>query len=88
MANIQSAKKRARQAIKRRAHNISIKSRAYTFIKKARKLIEAGAKDEAGVAVKAAMHEIDQITAKGLFHKNKAARLKSRLNASLKKLAA
>lgn len=88
MANIKSAKKRAKQAVARRKHNVSIKSRAYTFIKRARNLIANGAKDEASTAVKNAMQEIDQMAAKGMFHKNKAARLKSRLNAGLKKTAA
>ncbi len=87
MANIQSAKKRARQAVKHELRNTTLRSRVYTYLKKARKAIESGAKNEAEVAVKAAISEIDSMVPKGIFHKNKAARLKSHLNAGLKKLA-
>lgn len=86
MANIASAKKRTRQIIKRSARNTSQRSRAYTFLKKARKALFSGATEEAKVAVKEAFSQIDRMVPKGIFHKNKAARLKSRLNASLKKL--
>ena len=88
MANIQSAKKRARQGIKRRLHNQSLRSSCYTFVKKARSFVHAGAKSEALAAVRLAMSAIDRMSAKGIFHKNKAARLKSRLNSALKKIAA
>ncbi len=86
MANIESAKKRARQTIKRAARNTSLRSRAYTYLKKARASILSGSKTEAQEAVKAAFSQIDKMVPKGIFHKNKAARLKSRLNARLKKL--
>lgn len=86
MANIKSAIKRSRQAIKRRSHNTVLRSRTYTAIKKARKLIDS--KDPAVKdAVKAACSEIDKMVPKGIFAKNKAARLKSRLVAALKKVA-
>ncbi len=88
MANLKSAKKRARQAVKCRAGNTMLRSRANTFIKNARKAIEAGKQDEAKTAVIIALKEIDKMVPKGIFHKNKAARIKSRLNASLKKIAA
>ena len=87
MANIKSAKKRARQVVKQNLHNSALRSSTYTAIKKARKAIVAGAKPEAAEAVKKAMSQIDKMVPKGIFNKNKAARLKSRLNASLKKLA-
>ncbi len=86
MANIASAKKRAKQTIKRQARNTTLRSRVYTYLKKARKAIAAGAKGEAQTAVKNAFSQIDKMVPKGIFHKNKAGRLKSRLNASLKKL--
>ena len=88
MANIKSAKKRARQAEGRRLRNSCIKSRAYTFIKKARKAIANGPKADAEGTVSIALREIDKIAQKGIFHKNKAARLKNRLVSHLKKLAA
>lgn len=86
MANIASAKKRAKQTIVRRARNMSLRSRVYTQIKKARKAIQAGEKEQAQAAVKASFSEIDRMVPKGVFHKNKAARLKSHLNTRLKKL--
>lgn len=86
MANIASAKKRAKQTIKREARNSALRSRAYTAIKKARKAIAAGVVAEAQSAVTGALSQIDRMVPKTIFHKNKAARLKSRLNAKLKKL--
>jgi small subunit ribosomal protein S20 len=88
VANIKSAKKRARQTIKRNAHNSTLRSTASTFIKRARKAISLGVKADAESAVKSAMSQIDKMVPKGIFRKNKAARLKSHLNASLKKLGA
>jgi small subunit ribosomal protein S20 len=85
MANIASAKKRAIQTVKRQARNTELRSRAYTYLKKARKAIVSGANTEAQAAVKEAFSQIDRMVPKGIFHKNKAGRLKSRLNASLKK---
>jgi small subunit ribosomal protein S20 len=86
VANIASAKKRAKQTIKRNERNTSLRSRVYTYLKKARKAIAGGSKSDAEGAVKAAFSQIDRMVPKGIFHKNKAGRLKSRLNASLKKL--
>jgi len=86
MANIASAKKRAKQSIVNQTRNTALRSRVYTYLKKARKAITLGAKDDATSAVKDAFSQIDKMVPKGIFHKNKAARLKSRLNASLKKL--
>jgi small subunit ribosomal protein S20 len=86
MANIASAKKRTKQTIKRSARNTNLRSRAYTYLKKARKAIFAGVQEEAKSAVKEAFSHIDKMVPKGIFPKNKASRLKSRLNASLKKL--
>lgn len=85
MANIASAKKRAIQTVKRQARNTTLRSRAYTYLKKARKAIESGENTEAQTAVREAFSQIDKMVPKGIFHKNKAARLKSRLNSSLKK---
>lgn len=86
MANIASAKKRAKQTLVREARNSSLRSRAYTAIKKARKAISGGEVSEAQTQVKAAFSQIDRMVPKGIFHINKAARLKSRLNAVLKRL--
>ncbi len=86
MANIKSAKKRARQAEKHRQHNASMRSMVRTYIKKVYAAIAANDKKLAEECYKAAQPIIDRMARKGLIHKNKAARHKSRLNAHLKKM--
>lgn len=86
MANIQSAKKRARQAIKNRLHNAGQRSQLRTKIKAVVKLIDAGDKSAAAEAYKSAVPVIDASVSKKLIHANKAARHKSRLNARIKAL--
>lgn len=88
MANIKSAKKRAKQAEVRRAHNASVRSALRTAIKKVIKAIEA--KDQAGAeaALRAAAPILDRTAAKGYIHKNKAARHKSRLTQQIRALGA
>ena len=86
MANSPQARKRARQAEKHRQHNASLRSMLRTSIKKVGYAIEAGNKEEAESAYKAAVPVIDGMARKGLIHKNKAARHKSRLNAQVRAL--
>ena len=87
MANIASAKKRARQSEKRRTHNASRNTMLRTQIKKAVKAIESGDKESASKAYSAAVPLIDKMANKGLIHKNKAARHKSRLNSRIQALS-
>lgn len=87
MANTAQARKRARQAIKRRSHNMSLRSELRTAIKSVRKAIAGGDKAAAQVAFKAAQGTIDCIADKKIVHKNSAARHKSRLSAAIKRLA-
>ena len=87
MANIKSAKKRARQAEGRRQHNASRRSMMRTFIKKVVAAIESGNKENAVSAFQAAVPVIDVAAQKGLIHMNKAARHKSRFNAQIKAMA-
>ena len=87
MANIKSAEKRARQSVKRRAHNMASRSRLRSSIKKVVNALDAGNKDEAAAALKGAAPVIDTMVNKGIIHRNKAARHKSRLNARIKALA-
>ena len=87
MANSAQARKRARQAEKCRRQNASFRSTMRTSIKKVIKLIEAGDKQAAAQAYKAAVPVIDRAAGKGLVHQNKAARHKSRLNAHIKAMA-
>lgn len=86
MANIKSAEKRARQAIRRRTHNVTLRSKMRTAIKKARAAIATGEKAGASAAVKAAIPVIDSMVNKGIIHRNTAARHKSRLSALVKAL--
>ena len=86
MANIASAKKRARQSEKRRQHNVGYRSMLKTSIKKVNTAIESKDKEAANSAFKAAIPVIDKMAGKGLIHKNKAARHKSQLNAHLRAL--
>ena len=88
MANIKSAEKRARQAVKRRAHNMAARSRLRTSIKTVMTALGSGDKNEATAAVKAARPVIDTMVTKGIIHANKAARHKSELNDNLKALGA
>lgn len=88
MANSAQAKKRARQNEKARKHNASLRSMARTYIKKVIAAIEAGDHEAAKTAYTAAVPVIDRIADKGIIHKNKAARHKSRLNTQIKALAA
>ena len=88
MANSPQAKKRARQNDKRRQHNASLRSMVRTYIKKVVAAIDAGDAEKAKTAYAEAVPVIDRMADKGIIHKNKAARHKSRLNAQIKALAA
>ena len=88
MANIKSAEKRAKQAVKRRAHNMAARSRLRSSIKKVLNAVGAGKQGDAVAALKAAQPVIDTMVSKGIIHRNKAARHKRELNAKVKGLAA
>ncbi|MDM1247547.1 30S ribosomal protein S20 [Acinetobacter sichuanensis] len=87
MANSAQAKKRAKQNVKARKHNASLRSMVRTYIKRTIAAISAGEYAAATEAYKAAVPVIDRMADKGIIHKNKAARHKSRLNAQVKALA-
>ena len=87
MANILSAKKRARQSLKRRLHNASFRSLMRTHVKKVVTAIEGKDKDAASKAYQVAVPVIDKMVSKGLIHKNKASRHKSRLHARIRALS-
>lgn len=86
MANSAQAKKRARQAEKHREHNTAQRSAMRTFVKKVLKAIGSGDKAGAEAAYKQAVPMVDKMAGKGLIHKNKAARYKSRLNSRIRAL--
>ena len=87
LANTKSAEKRARQATARRARNVTQRSQARTSIKRVVTAVEGGDKAKAAEALKDAVPVIDAMARKGIIHKNKAARHKSRLNKRIKALA-
>jgi small subunit ribosomal protein S20 len=87
LANTAQAKKRARQAVKRRSRNVAQRSALRTSVKKIRSAIESGNADSAREAFVSAMPVIDSMARKGIIHANAAARYKSRLNAHIKGLS-
>ncbi len=86
MANSAQARKRARQAEKHRQRNAGARSEMRTELKKVLVAIDAGDKAAAESAYKSAVPMLDSLAGKGLIHKNKAARHKSRLNAKIRAL--
>lgn len=87
MANIASARKRARQAEKQRQHNASLRSELRSAIRDVRKAIAGGDKKAARAVLQGATSVIDSIADKRIIHKNAAARHKSRLSARIKAMA-
>ena len=81
MANSKSAKKRILVSERRRLRNRPFRSAARTLVKKAELAIQSGDQATAEPAVKLAMSTLDRVLAKGVIHKNNAARRKSRLAA-------
>jgi|TARA_B110000263_G_scaffold240030_1_gene242848 small subunit ribosomal protein S20 len=86
MANIKSAIKRARQNTKRNELKSSQRAVTRTAIKKVENAIASADKDAAINAFKNVEKTLDSMANKGVLHKNKAARTKSRLNKQVKAL--
>ena len=86
MANIKSARKRAKQAVERRTHNMSLRSEVRTAIKNVKKAVAAGKKDDAEKVLRESQRVIDRIVAKGVLHRNAGDRHKSRLAHAIKAL--
>ena len=86
MANIRSAKKRARQAAVARVANTAQRSMYRTLIRNVIRAIEAKDKAKAEAAYKDMAPVLDRYAAKGMIHKNKAARHKSRLTERIRAL--
>lgn len=86
MANIASARKRARTSEKSRQRNVAVRSKMRTFIKNVVKAIDDGNKEEAQKLYTASIPVIDSSARKGLIHTNKAARHKKRLNARIRSM--
>lgn len=88
MANTVQAKKRARQSEKARQHNMGLRSKVRTAVKKVKAAIAAGDLENARQSYKVAVPVIDGMVNKRIIGKNTAARYKSNLNVQIKKLAA
>jgi small subunit ribosomal protein S20 len=86
LANSAQARKRARQAENRRQRNAGQRSALRTHIKNVVKAVAAGDADAAQSAYRKAVPVIDKSVGKGLIHKNKAARHKSRLGQHVRAL--
>ena len=84
MANIKSAQKRIRVAAKRQARNKHVKSSTKTAIKK---VVTAAGTGDANAMLIQAITAIDKAVVKGVYHKNTAARKKSRLTKMVNKAA-
>ena len=88
MANIKPAKKRAKQTVVRNARNTAQRSQLRTAVKKVLKALDANDAASAEAAFAVAQPLLDRFSARGLIHKNKAARHKSRLTARIRAIAA
>ncbi len=88
MANTTSAKKAARQTVRRTEANKTRRSRMRTYVRKVEEAIASGDKEAANLALREAQPEIQRSAAKGIMHKNTASRKISRLSARIKALGA
>jgi small subunit ribosomal protein S20 len=86
MANTKQAAKRAKKSLKQRADNVRLRTTLRTAIKKVQKSIAAGDQAGADTALRTETSTLDRIARKGIIHRNKAARHKSRLAAQVKAL--
>jgi len=86
LANSAQARKRARQAEQHRQHNMARRSMMRTSIKKVIKAIDSGDKEGATSAYQDMTSMVDRMAGKGIIHKNKAARHKSRLHSKIQAL--
>jgi small subunit ribosomal protein S20 len=87
MANIKSQEKRIRTNELARQRNVAVRSKMKTFVKSAEQAIVGGGDDTVAVVTKA-ISEIDRAAAKGVIHKNSAARKKASLQLQLSKKSA
>ncbi len=87
MANTKQAKKRVIQSEAQRKHNVSMRSFMRTMVKKVRQAVETQDKAAANGAYVEMTKVLDRFADKGLIHKNKAARHKSRLSDQIKAIA-
>lgn len=88
MANTASAEKRNRQAQKRRARNVQVRTGVKSAVKKVREALATGDAGSAKTALKVAEKALDTAASKGVLHRNAASRRISRLARAVSKTAA
>lgn len=88
MPNIKSAKKRVQIAERNRLRNISTKSKVRTLFRKVRESATEGKTEEVNSQLSLAYQAMDKAVKNNVYHKNTAARLKSRLANFIAKAAA
>jgi small subunit ribosomal protein S20 len=87
LANTKSAEKAARQAVQHRTHNVTLRSRMRTAIRKVNDAVAKANKEEALSSYRAAVPIIDSMVNKHIIHRNQADRHKSRLAARVKSVS-
>ena len=85
MPQRQSAKKELKKNVKRRARNLTVKTRLKKVIKSFKRTAQAKEANSTQEALKTLYKTLDKAAAQGIIHKNKAARKKSRLSKLIKK---
>jgi small subunit ribosomal protein S20 len=85
LANTRSAIKRIRSNERKRVRNRTVRSHARTAVTTARTELESTGGKQAEAKVSEAVRQLDRAAAKGIIHKNNAARRKSRLMKRLHK---
>lgn len=88
MANHKSAKKRARQALKRRARNRGVRSEVRTTVKALRDSIQSGDAAEAQTRLRAAERNLRKAATKGVIKRETASRQVSRLAKAVARVGA
>lgn len=88
MPNTKSAKRRLRQSLERRTRNRAVKSTLRTVLRRFREAVSTGQTDAAASMLPQLSKAYDQAAAKGVVHANKAARMKSRAAASIRRTTA
>ena len=88
MANRRSSIKKIRVDKRRHAVNQSIRSELRSVARKVRELVTAKKRSEAELAVRALFSKLDKAVKKNIIHRNRASRLKSRIHAKIRALAA
>ena len=86
MPNTKSAERRMRNSARKQANNRRVKTRLKRLERDYADLVKAGKKEEAATAYRGLTSALDKAAKRGVIHKSKASRKKSRLSVPLSKL--